>query len=69
MIVVCQREGERRHWAVHCTSPQSIIITFSYSLAQQFWGLLVNFDWLVYKVKCPYISTPNCNLQMRQIGV
>ena len=28
--------------------PQSVKITFSYSLAKQFWGLLLNFDWLVY---------------------
>ena len=30
------------------TSPQSIIITFSYTLAYQLCGLLLNFAWLVY---------------------
>ena len=28
--------------------PQSFIITFSYSLAQQLWGHLLNFNWLVH---------------------
>ena len=27
------------------------------------WGLLMNFDWLVYSVDCLNISTTNCNLQ------
>ena len=33
--------------AVYNTCPQSFIIMFSYSLAQQVWGLLKSFDWLV----------------------
>ena len=37
-------QGGRGHWTVYYTSPQSIIITFSYSLALQHWGLLLNFD-------------------------
>ena len=40
------REGGG-HLAVYYTSPQSSIITFSYSLALQLWGLLFNFDWLI----------------------
>ena len=31
-----------------CTSPQSFIIKFSYSLAQQLWGLLMNLiGWFI----------------------
>ena len=29
----------REQWTVYYTSPQNFIITFSYSLAQQLWGL------------------------------
>ena len=38
----------RGQWAVYNTIPQRFIITFSYSLAQQVWGLLLNFEWLVH---------------------
>ena len=31
--------SERGQWAVYYTSPQSFMITFSYSLVQQLWGL------------------------------
>ena len=55
--------GGRGHWAVYYNSPLSHMITFSNSLAQQPWGLLLNFDWLVYLAKCPNDSTPNFNLQ------
>ena len=41
-------QGGRGHWTVYYTSPQSFIVKFSYSLAQQLWELLLNFDWLVY---------------------
>ena len=40
-------QGGRGHLAVHYTSLQSFIITFSYLLALQFWGLLLNFDWFM----------------------
>ena len=53
--------GGREHWAVYYNSPHSHM--FSYSLAQQPWGLLLNFEWLVYLVECPNDSTPNCNLK------
>ena len=36
---------------------------YSYSLAEQLLGLLMNFDWLVYSVEFPNVSTTNCNLQ------
>ncbi len=36
------RQGGRGHWAAYYTSPKRFIITFSYSLAQQFWGLALN---------------------------
>ena len=49
------------HWAVYYTSPQSLIITFSYSLIS--WGFLLNFDWLVHLVECPNVSTTNRNLK------
>ena len=45
--IVVLLQGGRGHWAVYFTSPQSFLITFSYSLAQQLWGLLLNFDRLV----------------------
>ena len=32
-------QGGRGHWAVYYTSPQNFILTFSYSLARQLWGL------------------------------
>ena len=34
-----QMQGGKGHWAVYNTSPQSLIIMFSYSLAYQPWGL------------------------------
>ena len=35
-------------WAVYSTSPQSFIITFSYSLAWQLWGLLcILIGWFI----------------------
>ena len=34
-------------------SPQSFMIMFSYSLAYQLWGLLLNFNWLVFKFSVP----------------
>ena len=47
------------------TSPQSLILTFSYLLAYQPWGLLLNFDWLVHLVDCPNVTTTICNLQKK----
>ena len=44
-------QRKRGQWAVYYTSPQSFIITFSYLLAQQLWGLLLNYDL----VECPNI--------------
>ena len=41
-------QGGRGHWAVYYASPQSFIIMFSYLLAQQLLGLLLNFNWLVH---------------------
>ena len=35
-----------RKKTVYYTSPQSFVITFCYSLAQQLWWVLLNFDWL-----------------------
>ena len=40
-------QGGRGQWVVYYTSPQSFMIVFSYSIAQQLWGLLLKFDWLV----------------------
>ena len=37
------QQGGRGHLAVYYTSPQSLIM-----LGRQLWGLLLNFDWLVY---------------------
>ena len=44
--------------------PKVLKITFSYSLAEQPWGLLLNLDCLVGLVECPNVSTTNCNLQI-----
>ena len=41
------RGGKRVHWAVYYTSPQSFMITFSYSLASKILGILIEFDWLI----------------------
>ncbi len=56
------REGEG-HWVVYYTSPQRFIITFSYSLPQQLWELLLNFFWMVHLTKCPNVLTTNINPQ------
>ena len=40
------KQDGKGQWAIFYTSPQSFIITFSFSLAEQLWGLLLNFDWL-----------------------
>ena len=48
------REGAME---VYYTSPQSFMITFSYRLAQQLWGLLLNLDMFVCSVECPNVST------------
>ena len=41
-------QGGRGHWAVYYTSLPSFIITFSYQLAQQLWGLLLNlYGWFI----------------------
>ena len=40
--------GGSGHWAVYYTSPKIFITTFSYSFGQQLWGIVLNFDWLVY---------------------
>ena len=37
-------KGGTGHWAVYYTSPESFILTFSYSLASKLLGLLLNFD-------------------------
>ena len=36
-------QGGRDYWALYYNSRKS-----SYFLAQQLWGLLLNFDWLVH---------------------
>ena len=43
-----ERERERGQWAVHYTSPQSFIITFSFFVGLTTLGPSVNFDLLVY---------------------
>ena len=55
-----ERAGQ---WANCYTSPQSFIITFSHSLAKQLWVILMDFDWLGYKVECSNVLIPNCNIQ------
>ena len=35
-VTLLEKEGK---WAVYYTSPQSFILTISYSLAQKIWGL------------------------------
>ncbi len=46
----------REYWAVYLTSPQSFIIAFSYLLALQHLGILLNFDW------CQHFGTRNLSL-------
>ena len=48
------------HWAVYYTSPQSFIISFSLLV-----GLttFVEFDWMVYQIEYPNVSTINCSLR------
>ena len=42
------KQGGRGYWDVYYTSPQSIIITFSYPVVLKLWGHLLNFDWLIH---------------------
>ena len=46
-------QRERGQWTVYNTSPQSFIITFSYSLTS------VNFEWLFHLFECSNFSTTN----------
>ena len=41
------QEG-RGQWAVYYTSPQSFILTFSYSFVYQLWGISLRFDLLIH---------------------
>ena len=46
LLVFKIREGG--DWAVYYTGPQSFLITFSYSLAQQLWALIIIFiGWII----------------------
>ena len=47
VYMVAHNQEGRGHRAVYFASPQSLIITFSLSLAEQPWGLLLNFDWFI----------------------
>ena len=40
-------QGGRGRWAVYYIIPQSLVVMFTYSLAEQLWTLLLNSDWLV----------------------
>ena len=51
------KQGVREHWAVYYTSPKSLIIMFSYLLALQLWGLLLNLIGWLSKHECPDVST------------
>ena len=62
MFVSVVNQGGMGHCAVYYTSPQRFVITFSCMLAQQLWGLSLDFNWLVNQVKCPNVSTTNYNL-------
>ena len=55
---------DRGQWSIYYTSPKNFIIMFSYSLAYQLWGLLLNFG--CFFIKC---SNPNLNLQKRYFCV
>ena len=63
MILIDLNQGGFGQWAVYYTSPQSFILTFSYSLPLQNLGLLLHFDWLIHQGLCPNVSTTNCSLQ------
>ena len=62
-------QRERGHLAVYHTSPQSLIKTFSYSLAKQPEEHLLNLDGLVSLVKCPKVSTINFDQQKTYFSV
>ena len=48
IIELNNREGGRGHWTVYYTSLKSFIITFSYLLASQLWGLYCTmFGWFI----------------------
>ncbi len=59
------RKG-RGQWTVYYTSPQSFILTFCHSVDQQLQGIQMNFDWLIYLVKCSNVSSNNCDQQKRE---
>ena len=54
--------GGTGHCAVYYTGPQCFIITFSYSLDQQWFR-----DWLVQEVEYPNVATNDCILQKEVI--
>ncbi len=55
--------GQREKGGDRLVSTQSFIMTFSYSLAQQHWGLLQNYDRLICLVECLNVSTTYFNLE------
>ena len=62
---VLHPERERGQWDVYNISPQSFIITLSYSLTS---GTLVNFDWLTHQFKCSCVTTTNFNFVYHHSG-
>ena len=54
-------ERERGQWDVCYTSSQNLCYRFLNRW--QFWGLLMDFDWLVYSIEYLNGSITNCNLQ------
>ena len=47
-LEIFKRQKYSLHWTVYYSSLKSFIITFSSSLAQQLWELLLNFEWLFH---------------------
>ena len=55
---------KRGHWNVSYTSTERFFLTFSYSLALQLWGLLLDFNWFVNYVECSNVSIIDFESQM-----
>ena len=52
MLGCWQNQGGRGHWTVYYPSPQSFIITFSYSFAYKLWGLFFYKILISWVIKC-----------------
>ncbi len=60
------KQREKGQWTVSYTSPSSFIYNTVFLFVDPTTlGTIMNFDWLVYWLKCQRVSTNICNLKKR----